>query len=144
MGEIARKLCNALIKDAEADFGLVFGLFGAIGIDANEEVFEKTIAGFKKMYGGLWVGGTAVLTEEAVAFQPNLVNKLVHMQDYSLRIPLSDITAVENRDGFLTKIINIKTAKGTLRIRCFGAPAFAELIDKETHTAKRSRGDELG
>jgi len=68
MGEIARKLCNALIKDAEADFGLVFGLFGAIGIDANEEVFEKTIAGFKKMYGGLWVGGTAVLTEEAVAF----------------------------------------------------------------------------
>ena len=86
---------------------------------------------FKKLSGGLWVGGTTYLIENAISFRPNLINRLVTKSDCSLNIPLSEVTEVEKRFGIITQIIDMKTSKGTLRIRCYSANAFLALIKEQ-------------
>lgn len=119
---IARKLANALMKDAEIGerAQTLMGPGGRLGASA-----------MKKLMGGLWVGGTAYLTEDAVEFHPNGFNRAVHQDPESLSVvlPLRGITSVETRFGIATQIIDIKTAIGTLSIRCFGAPGFAKRIE---------------
>jgi hypothetical protein len=91
----------------------------------------------KKLMGGLWVGGTTYLTEDAVIFRPNLLNRLVHKQDYSVSIPLSEITDVKKRFGIGTQIIDVKTSKGTLSFRCYWASSFLEMINQQLYNARR-------
>lgn len=119
---IARKLANALMKDAEIGDRTqsLLGAGGRLGTNA-----------VKKLMGGLWVGGTAYLTKDAVEFHPNGLNRAIHKDPESLSvvIPLRGITDVETRFGIGTQIIDIKTAIGTLSIRCYGAPRFAKKIE---------------
>ena len=119
---IARKLANALMKDAEIGdtTALALGPGGRLGT-----------AAVKKLMGGLWVGGTVYLTEDAVEFHPNGLNRAVHKDPDSLSVvlPLRGVTSVEMRQGILTPIIDINTAIGTLSVRCFGAKGFAEKIE---------------
>ena len=119
---VARKLANALMKDAEIGdrTQTLLGPGGRLGTSA-----------IKKLMGGLWVGGTAYLTEDAVEFHPNGLNRAVHKDPESLSVvlPLRGITSVETRFGIATQIIDIKTAIGTLSIRCYGARGFAKKIE---------------
>ncbi|MEL6856997.1 MAG: hypothetical protein AAFO74_01340 [Pseudomonadota bacterium] len=119
---IARKLANALMKDAEIGERTqsLLGPGGRLGTNA-----------MKKLMGGLWVGGTAYLTEDALEFHPNILNRALHTDPDSLSVvlPLRGITSVETRFGVGTKIIDIKTAIGTLSIRCFGSGGFAKKIE---------------
>lgn len=119
---IARKLANALIKDAEIGdrTQTLLGPGGRLGASA-----------MKKLMGGLWVGGTVYLTSDAIEFHPNGFNRAVHKDPDSLSVvlPLRGITSVETRFGVATQIIDIKTAIGTLSVRCFGAPGFAKKIE---------------
>lgn len=57
-----------------------------------------------------------------------MVNQIVHDGDYIVAIPLTEISSVDVRFGFVTKIIDIRTAQGTLFVRCYGARDFAEKI----------------
>lgn len=120
---IARKRVNALIGDAKARFGVTYFVDPA-GLIVTESVVE----GFKKAMGGLWVGGTATLYETSIAFRPNALNRSVHDGDYSVEIPLSDVSDVQVRFGSITKIIDLVTDHGKLSLRCFGAEAFAAKI----------------
>lgn len=124
---IARKLANALMKDAEIGDRAqsMLGSGGRLGTNA-----------VKKLMGGLWVGGTVYLTPDAVEFHPNGLNRVVHKDPDSLSVvlPLRGITSVETRFGLGTKIIDIKTAIGTLSVRCYGATGFAKKIE-ETRAA---------
>ena len=119
---IARKLANALMKVAEIGDRTqsLLGAGGRLGTNA-----------IKKLMGGLWVGGTAYLTKDAVEFHPNGLNRAIHKDPESLSvvIPLRGITDVETRFGIGTQIIDIKTAIVTLSIRCYGAPGFAKKIN---------------
>ncbi|MFN3211803.1 MAG: hypothetical protein ACE37M_01745 [Henriciella sp.] len=119
---IAKKMVNALMKDAEiGDRAQRFmGAGGRLGTNA-----------MKKLMGGLWVGGTAYLTEDAVEFHPNGFNRALHQDPDSLSVvlPLRSITSVETRFGIGTQIIDVKTAIGTLSVRCYGAPGFAKKIE---------------
>ena len=119
---IAKKLVNALMKDAEVNERTqrLLGTGGRLGTGA-----------IKKLMGGLWVGGTAYLTEDAVEFHPNGLNRALHADPDSLSVvlPLRGITSVETRFGIATQIIDIKTAIGTLSVRCYGASRFAKKIE---------------
>lgn len=119
---IARKLANALMKDAEMGdrTSQLLGPGGRLGTRA-----------IKALMGGLWVGGTVYLTPDAVEFHPNGLNRAVHKDPDSLNVilPLRGITSVETRFGVATQIIDLKTAIGTLSIRCLGARGFANKID---------------
>lgn len=118
---IARKLANALMKDAEIGdrTQMVLGPGGRLGTSA-----------VKKLMGGLWVGGTAYLTSDALEFHPNGLNRAMHKDPESLSVvlPLRSITGIETRFGIATQIIDIKTAIGTLSLRCCGAKGFADKI----------------
>lgn len=120
---IAQKMANALMKDAEIGdrTQMMLGPGGRLGTNA-----------VKKLMGGLWVGGTVYLTEDAVEFHPNGLNRAIHSNPESLSVvlPLRGITGVETRFGLATQIIDIKTAIGTLSVRCYGAQAFAEQIEE--------------
>ncbi len=119
---IAKKLVNALMKDAEVGerTQTLLGPGGRLGTNA-----------VKKLMGGLWVGGTAYLTEDAVEFHPNILNRALHADPDSMSVvlPLRSITSVETRYGIGTKIIDVKTAIGTLSVRCYGAVGFAKKIE---------------
>ncbi|MEM9055388.1 MAG: hypothetical protein AAGB16_08685 [Pseudomonadota bacterium] len=119
---ITRKMANALMKDAELGdrTSTVLGPGGRLGT-----------AAVKKLMGGLWVGGNIYLTEDAIEFHPNGLNRAVHKDPDSLSVvlPLRSITAVETRFGVMTKIIDIKTAIGTLSVRCYGAEGLARKIE---------------
>ncbi|MEM6901556.1 MAG: hypothetical protein AAF583_17540, partial [Pseudomonadota bacterium] len=59
------------------------------------------------------------------------LNRAVHKDPDSLSVvlPLRSVTSVETRFGIATQIIDIKTAIGTLSIRCYGAAGFAKKIE---------------
>ena len=132
---IESKLCNALIEDAQPDFALYCAIGKVAGVDGHKEIVEAVLKGFRTFYGGLWVGGTAALTTASLSFTPNAVNKLVHKGDYSLEIPLSDISALSPEFGLISGIIRVTTPRGIAKLRCFGAKAFLSRIAHQQQLA---------
>jgi hypothetical protein len=128
---LGKRLCNALIKDAEPDFDAFFAVTDMVGLGAAKKPVSAVSSVAKKLFGGLWVGGTTYLTKDAIIFRPNFLNRLVHKHDCSVRIPLSEITDVEKRFGIGTKIIDISTSKGTLSVRCYWPTSFIKMINVE-------------
>jgi hypothetical protein len=126
---IGKRLCNALIRDAEPDFGAFFAIADLVGLGTAKNSVNAVSSLAKKLMGGLWVGGTTYLTKDSIVFRPNFLNRLVHKDDYSVRIPLGEIIDVKKRFGIGTQIIEIKTSKGTLSIRCYWPTSFIEMID---------------
>lgn len=86
---------------------------------------------FARRFGGLWVGGTATLTDEALIFEPNRMNRLVHEDGSALRLdlPLAAIDAVSTRSGFVSGIIDVKAQGALFSLRSFRAAAFAARIE---------------
>jgi len=128
---VAKKLCNVLIEDAQEDFSLATNVADVLGIDFNEDIISSVLDTYKEAYGGLWVGGTVLLTNTEIMFTPNAMNNAFHKGDNSVTIPLSLITSVEDEYGFITKIVKVTTKYGIFKIRCFGAKKFRELISQE-------------
>src|SRR5687767_9040387 len=105
-----RKLCNALIKEAEVDFALLYTGLSVTGLAGAGKGIEGVLILFRKFYGGLWVGGVAELGEKEFVFKPNLMNRIIHKGDYTIKIPIKEILGVDVKFGFFTKIIDISTA----------------------------------
>ncbi len=117
---IARKFCNALIKEAKT----------------TEEVSRMmraesraVVALTRRLGGGLWVGGACYLTDSLLVFEPNSLNSMMHESDCSFSIPLSDIVKTERRFGVLTGIIDIHTAHKQYSLRMFNANGFRKLLE---------------
>ena len=114
-----------LSGDAKARFGVTYFVDPA-GLIVTESVVE----GFKKANG--WTlgrgGERQRFTKQASRSVPNAPNRSVHDGDYSVEIPLSDVSDVQVRFGSITKIIDLVTDHGKLSLRCFGAEAFAAKI----------------
>ena len=125
MPVLATKVANALIEDAEfapnPAVKRVMDIADAQGIDT---VLEQ----FKRHFGGLWVGGRLTLTDTALTFAPNGMNRAVHKDLATVTIPLAAITGVEVLPGVLTKIIAIRTGSHIFKTRCWGARPFAAKI----------------
>ena len=119
---IATKLANMLVEDATADLPpFVDSLPGM-------EAVEPVLAGFRRVYGGLWVGGRATLTTAAFSFAANAANRALQSGTVDLQLPLSAISEVSVQGGFLTNIMVINVGSSLVKVRCFGAAAFADLI----------------
>lgn len=125
---IDKRLTNALIRDAQADITVLGAISSAVGTDLLQRQLTAQFEHYRSAWGGLWVGGTTVLTADSVAFTQNSLNKLLHADDYSLVLPLSAITDVRMKKAFFTNIIELDTAGGTFCIRCYGAAKFADAI----------------
>jgi len=131
---LGKRVSNALIKDAEPDFEALFivadvaELVGLEGVPPIKNSIKLTMSLSRKLMGGLWVGGTTYLTEDALVFRPNWLNRHIHKGDCSVSIPLTDLAEVVKVPGIFTQIIDAKTAKGTLRFRCYHRDLFYDLI----------------
>ncbi len=123
---IAKKAANALFKEARISSAAdAFSAATGIGRPVT-----TVLAQFSAHYGGLWVGGNAVLTGKALRFAPNALNRLVHQNgaELTLDLPLSELKRVDRRFGFVSGIVDIETDSGSFSIRCFNAQGFAEKI----------------
>ncbi len=102
MAEHFRKGANARIRNADA-----FGL-DVIITDAMD-----------KLFGGTWVGGHVVLTDEVLGFSPNELNRLLHEGELEVEIPVEQIAGADITGGFGTKIIAVElVGGGTFEFRC--------------------------
>ena len=114
---IASRVANALIADAVSSVPL-----------PHKTIVKGVLERYRQSYGGLWVGGRVTLTESALEFAPNAMNRGVTRGELDVRIPLRDVTAVTVEFGVATKIIVIESPARTFKIRCYGAEKLAEHI----------------
>ncbi|WP_084399354.1 hypothetical protein [Henriciella aquimarina] len=111
---IDKRMANALIPEAKAK-----GMAGFTGAVAS------------KAMGGLWVGGNAWLSPEALRFEANALNRHFHSNPKALAftIPLVEVTGVHWRKALFTNIIEIETRERIFSLRCYKAESFAEAIE---------------
>ncbi|MAT34831.1 MAG: hypothetical protein CMK06_06770 [Ponticaulis sp.] len=128
-----KRVVNAHYTSAKASFGakLVLGLPGQLGV--------KTV---EKAMGGLWVGGTAYLTDHSVEFHANGLNKLFHAKGSipEVIVPLSAVTEVVFRFGVVTKIVDIVSEEGTLSVRGYDMKRFAAAIEAAVASSQTGTG----
>lgn len=56
------------------------------------------------------------------------MNRAVHQGLSSIDLRLQDLESIEVLPGFVTKIIALGTPGHMVKVRCYGAPALAQLI----------------
>ena len=115
---IAKRNANALIEDVEASLPTL----------PYRAMLLTKMAEFKQANGGLWVGGKAVLTQPALEFSANALNRSMQKGQLDIRIPLTEITAVKTESAAFTNIIVIEGPGFVFKVRCFRAGKFAEQI----------------
>lgn len=119
------RTCNACLADAEPSrLAQLVMLKGPI--EATAEMVLKAV---RKMMGGLWVGGRVFLTTHRVVFVPNALNRALHNSLSIVVVKLADVTGVVSRFGLFTRIVDVKTAQGTLTVRGHAMKKFARAID---------------
>ena len=82
--------------------------------------------------GGHWVGGRCELSNENIKIYANWANRAVMRDLKELIIPLKDITDVNIEKAFVTDIITVYFRNSLIKIRCFKATDFANLIKEYT------------
>jgi hypothetical protein len=94
----------------------------------------------KGKMGGLWVGGTLKVSDDAIVFDANALNRLFQGGELQLTIPMGKISAVNLRFGILTRIIDVTYGSADLRtsFRCFGARELAGYIGRASAAAEHS------
>ncbi|HEX6604543.1 MAG TPA: hypothetical protein VF027_06665 [Sphingomicrobium sp.] len=129
LSEDASEFADRSIELADRTLDLGLGTV-ADGVKTGWAAAERVLAAYADHYGGLWVGGTATLTADALAFEPNAMNRLVHENGASLTLdlPLAAIDDVVARGGFVTGIIDVIADGTSFSIRCFKSKPFAETI----------------
>lgn len=116
---IAWKHANALMPHA-APTELAARIMGTGGRHVTNRYRES---------GGLWVGGTISLTAHELIFEPNAMNRAVHVGDIARTLPLVTVVQVADRFGWFTRIVDVLLDDGAVfTFRCFGARSFAEKV----------------
>jgi hypothetical protein len=113
MGEIVdRRLANALFRPAPG----------------KGRMPPSAPLRFGGPYRGLWVGGRALLSRDALVFEPNRLNRLLHPNAPRAEIPLGDILDAKTGRGFFAGVVDVATAEGVLSLRCVAAAPFARAV----------------
>ena len=134
---IDSRMANALFADAQLS-GTASKVVNKLAVGpAGAEQALRTLESFREAYGGLWVGGHATLTDSALTFEPNGLNRVLHENGESLRfeLPLGAIRAVATRPSWFTGIIEVSTDGGTFSLRCYRSKRFAEAIRQAAGSA---------
>lgn len=126
---IDKRMVNALCPEARIG-GAAGGLLGRgarFGIGKVEQAM-----------GGLWVGGTAYLTQTGVEFHPNALNRAVHASGsiQTVRLPLAEIEHVAYRKAMVTHIVDLAAGEARLSIRGYDMRAFHAAIAQAVERAR--------
>jgi hypothetical protein len=119
---LAKKSVSALLDGAQMGrlSKMILGLDGRISANLS-----------KKMIGGQWINGKALIRANAFEFQPSRLNQpfLKNMEELRILIPWPDVIGVRKRFGMVATIIDLETSADTLSIRCYGADELIETIE---------------
>ena len=107
-----RKLANAFMPEATPSEMLPSAALSAV-------------ARFRRKHGGLWVGGTVVVTDSGVSFAPNGLNRAFHDELETISVRAADVRAVRHNFGWFTGIVVVTHTGGEFRFRCYGAKKLA-------------------
>ena len=124
---------NALIPGAEpnSEFARASFVFDPRG----RGIFKAVLGGFKKLQGGLWVGGRLHAGDDRLTFVPNALNAGAVDGATSVSIPFDRITGIHRRFGFLSGIVDVETQSGpTHSFRTFGAEKLARILAERVRT----------
>jgi Protein of unknown function (DUF2510) len=114
----------------------------AFVVDFTDSVLIRAlVASYAKTYNGVWVGGTAILTNETLEFQTNAANRAFHGRRRDTSLRLVGITDIVLQRAMLTNIIAIRADGVMLQIRCFGARDLAAEISTRAGIARQVAGD---
>lgn len=99
-------------------------------------VIGSVVSGYQRHYGGVWVGGRAVLTPATLEIGANYLNRKVQKGELDIVIQLADIVEVNDLPGFVTKIVEVVTPVRAIKLRSWGARAFAQQIREAASAAR--------
>lgn len=124
---LLRKLVNFQVTDAivelnptaSAAVGVAGGVAPGTGL---------VLSAFRKIHGGLWVGGSITVSTRQIVLRANAVNRAVTVGTLDVVVPLDQVTDVHLLPGFVTKIIAIDLGPQCVKARCYGASAAVTLI----------------
>ncbi|NQY95684.1 MAG: hypothetical protein HRT82_00865 [Henriciella sp.] len=85
----------------------------------------------KKMIGGQWISGQALIKTTGFEFQPSKLNQpfFKNMDELRILIPWSELNQVSKRFGMVASIIDLETSADTLSIRCYGGDELISQIN---------------
>ncbi|MEM9571159.1 MAG: hypothetical protein AAF996_06810 [Pseudomonadota bacterium] len=91
----------------------------------------------KRMIGGQWINGKALIKTGGFEFQPSKLNQpfFKNLDDLTIIIPWSKLMAVRKRFGMVGPIVDLETSADTLSIRCLG-------LDELIRGIEAARGEE--
>lgn len=90
----------------------------------------------KKMIGGQWISGKALIKTSGIEFQPSRLNQpfFKNMDDLKVVIRWADLLGVKKRFGAVASIIDLETADGTFSMRCLGVEDMIRKINAARKT----------
>ena len=119
---LARKQVSALLAGAKMGrlSKMILGLDGQVSATLS-----------KKMIGGQWISGTALIKPGGFEFHPSKLNQpfFKNMDELRILMPWAELDDVSKRFGMVAAIIDLKTSADTLSIRCHGADEFIAKIN---------------
>lgn len=101
---------------------------------------RAAIGAARKVAGGLWIGGTAILRERSLQFQPNALNAGMHEGRTSFVLVLDRLRSIAVRRALATSIITLDTDDPDLpsiELRCWDARGFAARIEAASQASRR-------
>ncbi len=105
-----KKLANALYVYDETNRSV-----------AGEKEHPDSRLGNETQGGGLWVGGSVIVSDDGVSFSANALNRKLHMGIPDVSISRSAISSVQYRFGWFTGIVEVQFEGGVFIFRCYGA-----------------------
>lgn len=119
---LSKKNVSALLDGAKMGrlSKMILGLDGQISANLS-----------KKMIGGQWISGQALIKTTGFEFQPSKLNQpfFKNMDELRILIPWPELNQVSKRFGMVASIIDLETSADTLSIRCYGADEFIARIN---------------
>lgn len=83
----------------------------------------------QRIYGGVWISGDALLTEEALRFVPSALPAKLRREKLDWSVPLTDISEVVYQQGLVMDTLQVHHARGSEKMKCIRASAFVEQLE---------------
>ena len=100
----------------------------ALIADVHTWIENPILGAFRRLYGGLWVGGRLTVTTTELEFHANAANRALQSGQLDIRADLRAVSSVEVLPGVVIKIIAIHTDEQVIKVRCWRARNIADRI----------------
>jgi len=131
---IAMKDAAVLVPDTEIEVSLYAAFCHGLGEQAElspeqRAALATALDAFRAAYHAGWVDGTAFVTEGEAVFIPAVAWRAGPPEALAVRVPLTDILAVETVRALWRDTLTVRTVKGRFQLRAFMARRFGARLE---------------